>query len=350
MISAQIRVPLRHISNCLLCVSVLVLAGCGAPRREASFTGETQGTTYSVKIYDEESISEAEVDAVGEAIRTRLASIDRALSTYRDDSEISRFNAHADTTPFKVSQDLVEVFTLAREVSAVSDGAFDITVGPLVDAWGFGKNGETPKNISAAKLAVLRERVGYEKLDVDATASTLRKTRRDVVCDVNAIAQGYTVDRLAGDLDALGHTNYMVEVGGEVKARGLNVRGVPWRIGIEKPIVEGRQLAHVVGLKDCALATSGDYRHYREVGGMRVSHTIDPRTGRPIAHALASVSVFHERCAAADAFSTALMVLGPEAGYNLAVEQNLPALFIVHDGDSAFVEKATPRYTEMFGQ
>ena len=338
------------ISKAILCLAVLVLAGCDTPRREASFTGAAQGTTYSIKVDDGGSISQAAIDAVSEAITTRLAGIDLALSTYRDDSEISGFNAHAESTPFKVSQDLVDVFLLARKVSEASGGAFDVTVGPLVDAWGFGADGEVPKDIPVAELAALRERVGYDKIDVDAAASTLRKTRPDVECNVNAIAQGYTVDRLAADLDALGHTDYMVEVGGEVKARGLNARGVPWQIGIELPIIEGTGVARVVGLKDCALATSGDYRHYREVNGVRVSHTIDPRTGRPIAHALASVSAFHERCAAADAFSTALMVLGPEAGYNLAIEQNLAALFIVHDGDGTFAEKATPRYTQMFGQ
>lgn len=197
---------------------------------------------------------------------------------------------------------------------------------------------------------MLRQRVGYQKVEIDPVALTLRKTQPDVSCDLNAIAQGYTVDKLAADLDALGYVSYMVEVGGEVRTRGLNASGLPWQIGIEKPITTGRALEMTVSLKDMALSTSGDYRNYYERNGLRISHHIDPRTGRPVAYKLASVSVINKRCALADAYATALIVLGPDAGYQFAVKQDLPALFITHTASEDFFEKATPAFHSYIGK
>jgi thiamine biosynthesis lipoprotein len=318
---------------------------------EAVFTGETQGTTYAINVVAE-WMSPEQKSAVQLAINARLDDIDRTMSTYRADSDLSRFNALADTTPFKASPELVEVFQTAEEVSAACAGAFDVTVGPLVDAWGFGPD----KTTRAAPFtdeapAALRARVGYQKVVIDADASTLRKTQPDVRCTLNAIAQGYTCDKLGADLERLGCTDYLVEVGGEIKARGRNARGVPWQIGIEKPTAAGRAVDRVVSLENQTLATSGNYRNYYEKDGVRMTHIIDPATGRPIAHTLASVSVIHgASCAHADAYATALMVLGPDKGYELALKQGLAALFIVHEAGDAFSEKATPRFLEMISQ
>ena len=327
-----------------LTVLLFVLAcGCRPAPQQCVFAGETQGTTYTVKVVAQ-SVSRGQESAIRQAIGDRLARIDETMSTYRPDSEISRFNRFEEATPFQVSPELIEVFSLAIEVSEASQGAFDITVAPLVEAWGFGPDKKSRRAPTDEELATLRARVGYEKIAVDPARATLRKILPGVHCNLNAIAQGYTADKLAADLDRLGCSSYMVEVGGEIKAKGRNARGAPWRIGIEKPIATARAIQRVISLDNRALSTSGDYRNYYEKDGVRVSHTIDPKTGRPITHALASVSVIHDSCALADAYATALMVLGPDKGYDLAVKLNLPALFIVHQGGDAFSEKPTPSF------
>ena len=336
-----------RIAVAILALSTLMaeFSSCHQTSRaeERLFAGDTQGTTYSIKICAGRISTEQE-SAVRSAIETRLAAIDMALSTYRPDSEISRFNQFTETTPFKVSAGVIEVLQLAREVSVASDGAFDITVAPLVKAWGFGPEGRRANAPAEDELTELRKQMGYEKVEIDSVASTLRKTQPGVTCDLNAIAQGYTDDKIAADLDGLGYTNYMIEVGGEVRTRGLNAKGQPWRIGIEKPITTGQAIELIIQLKDIAVSTSGDYHNYYEENGVRISHHIDPRTARPITHTLASVSVINTQCARADAYATALTVLGPEAGYQLALKQNLPALFIIHTGTETFAEKATPSF------
>ncbi len=320
------------------------ITGCGkAEPRLVTFSGETQGTTFSIKVVGKDT-SDERTAALQTAIEARLDRVDRAMSTYRPDSELSRFNASASTEPTKVDPDLVTVLQMAHEVSEASDGAFDVTVGPLVQAWGFGPGHETRPEPTETEIAVLRERIGYHHLETDLTQGTIRKRRPDLVCDVNAIAQGFTVDKLCEDIEALGWLDYMVEVGGEVRARGNNADGVPWRIGIERPISGSRELAHIVALSGLGLATSGDYRQYREQNGMRISHTIDPRAGRPIAHTLASVSVLHQSCAMADAYATALMVLGPDAAQAVASKQGLAAMFVAHMATGEFLETMTPAF------
>jgi len=339
-----------RIATLFACSVALVFAGaCGPPPQPQQwvFTGETQGTTYMVKVVAQKAAPGKEA-ALQRAIQNRLARIDKTMSTYRPDSEISRFNRFAQTSPFEISSDLVEVFGLAQEVSEASEGAFDITIAPLIEAWGFGADEARSSPPTEDELKALAATIGYQKIVIDPGPSTLRKTQPAVRCNLNAIAQGYTADKLAADIENLGCFDYMVEVGGEVKARGRNLSGVPWRIGIEKPVSTGRALQRVVALDNTALSTSGDYRNYYEQDGVRVSHTIDPKTARPITHALASVSVIHESCAAADAYATALMVLGPDRGYALAVKRNLPALFIIHDGVQEFSEKPTPRFADRY--
>lgn len=325
---------------------LLGLTGCGKARPGlVALTGETQGTTFSIKVVGED-IADERTAALQTAIEARLDGIDHAMSVYRPDSDLSRFNESASTDPTPVAPDLIAVLQMAREISEVTGGAFDVTVGPLVLAWGFGPSHKERSEPTESEIAALRERVGYLNLETDMARGTLRKARSDLVCDVNAIAQGFTVDKLCEDVEMLGWTDYMVEVGGEVRARGHNAEGVPWRIGIERPVSGARELAHIVALSGLGLATSGDYRQYREEGGIRISHTIDPRTGRPIAHALASVSVLHESCAMADAYATALMVLGPEAAEAFARQQNLAAMFVVHTESGDFREIMTPAFAQ----
>lgn len=307
--------------------------------------GETMGTTYNVKVVLPPGSKSDAVDKAKTAVDAALEKVNALMSTWRPDSELSRFNQFSETTPFKVSPETIEVFELSQAVSEASSGTFDITVGPLVNAWGFGPDDRTLTGPSEAELAALRERVGYRNLTIDPAALTLRKARPDIYCDLSAVAKGYGVDCVAKTLEGLGLHDYMVEVGGEVRTRGTK-NGASWRIAIERPLIGGRDIERVVAMPVAGLsmATSGDYRNYYEVDGVRLSHTIDPRTGRPITHNLASASVLCATCAEADAYATALMVLGPDEGFALACKLDLAALLIIREAPDQFVEKATPAF------
>ena len=303
-----------------------------------AFNGATMGTTYNVKVSLPEGYS-GENKAVADAMTACLESVNQRMSTYIPDSELSRFNQHASTKPFEASKALIEVVREAQRISALSEGAFDVTVGPLVDAWGFGPETRgTPP--TSEQLATLRERVGYMKLRV---GEGLQKDHPMLHVDLSSIAKGYGVDECARRLDSLGFQHYMVEVGGEVRVKGRNPEGEPWRIGIERPEVSGREIHQVVSLTDVSMATSGDYRNYYELDGQRISHTIDPRTGAPIRHHLASVSVLHADCMTADGYATMLNVLGPERGFELAQREGIAALFLVKV-DDGFEERITDAF------
>ena len=203
---------------------------------------------------------------------------------------------------------------------------------------------EGDRRTETYRFLLMPLRTGYEKLEYRLDPPALRKLHPELTIDLSALAKGYGVDVLAEYLEEVGVQDYMVEIGGEIRARGTNPDGQVWRIGIEKPEPGGqRSVYEALPLEDLGMATSGDYRNYYELDGERLSHTIDPRTGRPITHKLASVTVLHEECAFADAYATALNVLGPERGYELAVSLKLPALFIVRV-DDRFEEKATPAF------
>ena len=347
-------------------VTVVALAAiaCGESSRPApseiperrTIAGATMGTTFTVTVAAGDAAAvgapRAASRAVGglaavdlqAAVQRRLDGIEGRMSHYRADSELSRFNRARTTEPWPLSRETLGVVAEALAVSRASGGAFDVTVGPLVDAWGFGPGGRAPAAPDEAALAALRGRVGAELLEVDLAAGTLRKRREDVVVDLSAIAKGYAVDTVATLLDDLGFGDYLVEIGGELRAAGTNEEGTPWRVAIERPVAGAPAAQRILPLTDAALATSGDYRSFYDLDGARVSHTIDPRTGRPVTHALRSVSVIAARCSLADARSTALNVLGPEAGYALAVEQGWAALFVTDDGAGRLVERETPAF------
>jgi thiamine biosynthesis lipoprotein len=309
-------------------------------------SGLTMGTTYSVMI-DAGDLTPARSATVRDTIEARLETVNRLMSTYDSASELSRFNRHESVMPFRASPPTLEVFEIARRVSQRSGGAFDVTVGPLVDAWGFGPSERRSTPPDDRELQRLQERVGYERIIIDMEAGTLAKTHPGTVADLSAVAKGYGVDLVAEALDALGFTAFMVEVGGEIRARGRKADGSPWRAGVELPGAEVRAVYYAVDLVDMAVATSGDYRNYYEVDGVRYAHILDPRTGRPARHAGASVSVVHERAAVADAWATALSVLGPEEGRQLAEREGLAAYFLtrVGEGLEARVTSAFERLT-----
>jgi FAD:protein FMN transferase len=237
------------------------------------------------------------------------------------------------------------VLKLALRVSEETGGAFDPTVAPLVRAWGFGADAsEAPP--TDEERAALVERVGWRRLRLEGGG--LAKTAPGLEIDLSAIAKGYAVDRVFDAVPgyALG---VMVDVGGEIRVGGTNRRGRPWRLAIESPTAERRGIQRILEVTDTAIATSGDYRNFYERDGRRYSHTIDPATGAPVTHRGASVSVLHEECALADAYATALLVMGPERGLAWARERNLPILYLVYDGEGGIEEWATAPMAEALG-
>lgn len=291
-----------------------------------SFSGPTMGTTFVVKIAAPD-LDARELADIQSAIRESVDAVDRSMSTYKPESELSRFNRSGDQ-PFVLSDDFLEVMAVAEDVGRRSGGAFDVTVGPLVDAWGFGP-GEWNGIPDDGLIESLMSSTGWDHLALDADSGTLRKTEPSVRIDLSAIAKGFAVDRVWRTLHDRGYTDLMIEIGGEIRAGGLNEQGHPWRIGIERPDETGREVQVTLLLRDLALATSGDYRNFRDLEHQRISHTIDPRTGRPVEHHLSSVSIVGRRCVEADAWATALTVLGPEEGRAVAEENGLDALFIL---------------------
>ena len=329
----------------------LLLAACacappdpGAPVLE--FIGSTMGTTYAVRVVTVDAWPQVERDRVAGEIQAVLDDVESKMSHYDPSSELSRFNRGRTTRPFPVSAETFEVFRQARRLSELTAGALDVTVAPLVNAWGFGPVEPDRFPPDAHRLSRALEHVGYAGIELDEAAGTLRKADPAIEVDLSAVAKGYGVDRVAAALKGEGLERYLVEVGGEIVAAGTNHLDRPWRIGIESPLAGGG-IQRVVPLRDRAMATSGDYRNRREVDGGWVSHTIDPRTGRPVEHRLASVSVIADRCVVADGLATALEVLGPNDGHALAVERGWAAFFLSRDEDGAVTERATPAFSAL---
>ena len=327
-----------------LFLSLLLIGACARQPAVLQLQGETMGTTYSLLV----AAGTAELDqaAVDSLVAEVLAEADERLSTWNAASELSALNRHEAGTWIPVSPTLFEVLEAARDVSELTGGAFDVTVGPLVELWGFGTGaGSGDRPPEAAEIALALESTGYRKFELRSAPPALRKATSALQLDVGAIAPGYAVDRIAHGLDALGARDYLVEIGGEVRARGRNPAGRPWRVAVEAPVSGERRAYAIVELEDGSVSTSGDYRDFRHVGGRRISHTIDPRSGRPVEHGLASVTVVHESAMLADAYATALMVLGPQAGFDLAERLGLAALFIERrEGGSGFDERQTAAF------
>lgn len=313
----------------------------------AEFGGLTMGSIYTFKITGRH-LSQALQSAARDTVAAALAAVDTAMSTHQPQSELSRFNAHLTTLPFALSPDLLTVFALARQVSASTGGAFDVTVGPAVDAWGFGP-GRRERVVGDGEVARLERRVGWQLLRLDEKAGTLAKVRPQVRADLSGIAKGYGVDKAAQALDALGIEHYLIDAGGEVRTRGRNPEGRPWQVAIEQPVDGPRRPRYVVPLSDLSMATSGDYRIFFERDGRRYSHEIDPASGRPIANRLTSVSVVASTGALADAMGK-LIVLGPEKGYACAVSQGVAAHFIVREANGTLHDIMTPAFAALGGR
>jgi FAD:protein FMN transferase len=329
----------------------MVGGACAGERLEQQtieFSGPTMGTTYSVKVVvDWPERGAGARGALDDTIRGELERVNALMSTWDAESELSRFNQSTSLEPFDVSPETFDVFRWAVDLGELTGGAFDVTVAPLVDAWGFGPEGMRASPPTDDDIARLREATGAHQLELNDTTMTVRKVRADVRCDFSALAPGFAVDQIWTRLEGLGETDFLIDVGGELRARGLNDAGAPWQIGIERPEAAGRVVERMVPITDLAIATSGDYRNYYEADGERLAHILDPRTGRPIRHRLASVTVLDELAVRADALSTALMVLGPDDGFALAEELDLAALLLVRDDAGGFTQRTTTRFDDL---
>lgn len=307
-----------------------------------AFDGATMGTTYRVVLgarADGAPVSADGLRALQRGVDSLLAAVNASMSTYDSTSELSRFNASTDTTAVPISAPLAEVMRVSLAVHAASDGAFDVTVGPLVNAWGFGPASRPVGALSSARRDSLRGFVGSALLEL--RGESLRKRDSRVQIDLSAVAKGYAVDVVSDWLSANGAADHLVEIGGEMQARGRNARGEPFRVGIEDPDPGSRRVRFALALSDRALASSGNYRNFVELDGVRYAHTIDPVSGAPVQHTLLAVSVLHARCADADAWATALMVVGPERAWALAEAHDLDVGLLISTGPGEVSERFT---------
>ena len=297
-----------------------------------SFEGSTMGTSWQVKVAVLpspliKSTLKSDIDRI-------LEQVNDQMSTWRKDSELSRFNLYRENSWLPVSRPVVMVVKQSLGVGKLTHGAFDTTVGNLVNLWGFGPQGRITQEPDHKALQSVLDARKNEKISYQLNPPALKKSHKNIYVDLSAIAKGYGVDQVANLLDRRGITSYMVEIGGEVSTAGQKPGAKPWVIAIEKPILYGRAVAELVSPRNAAMATSGDYRNYFEEGGIRYSHVIDPRTGRPIDHTTASVSIIADTCAEADALATAMLVLGSKQGIALAKKHDIAAYFVVREGKS----------------
>jgi thiamine biosynthesis lipoprotein len=337
------------LASAFAALALAALAGCSFEPEEKiwEISGPVFGTSYHINVVLTEDQEKLQTLASG--IDEVLEGVDASMSTWREDSELSRFNQLSDQSEWiPVSDGLFEVLQKAEDISTMTDGAFDVTIGPVVNLWGFGPQARPEQIPSRESLANTLATTGFEKLELRADPPAVRATPPQYV-DLSAIAKGYGVDAVARFLESEGVEAYLVEIGGEVRVNGRKPDGSTWRLAIEQPMSEGRKVNRVVALESRAMATSGDYRNYYESEGRRYSHTIDPATGEPIGHKLASVTVIADDCMTADALATGFNVMGYERSSEVAVRENIPAYFIVRT-EEGFETHQTPAFSSYVTQ
>lgn len=320
----------------LALISVLALYACSHYQNlhllEAH--GETMGTTYSVKVAGDfpggESALQEQVDAL-------LKHYNDEISTYDPNSALSKFNQQQSTEPFSISQDMADILIEALRIGQKTDGLLDVTVGPLVNLWGFGPDKRPVKIPTAEQIAQARQRVGIKYLHVEISSdhASIRKDLPDIYVDLSTFGEGFGADKVAQFLEAHGIQNYLIDIAGASRSRGVNASGVPWRLGIQKPTDEYVEAQAVITPNGRAVSTSGSYRNYYELDGRRYSHIIDPKTGMPITHRMVSATVIAETALEADGWDTALMVMGSEKALQFA-KQNQLAVYLVTKTDKGF--------------
>ncbi|MGB5256416.1 MAG: FAD:protein FMN transferase [Woeseiaceae bacterium] len=318
-------------STSFLLAFALVVAGCNNDSRlpQLELSGSALGTTFSVLLVNPgEGFSSEHMQA---GILETLEHVDRLASTWREDSELSQFNANSDTGWIDTSAEFCNAIERAVEVSRLTDGAFDITIGPLVNLWGFGPTGDVREPPAEDTIRAMMSEVGYANLQTRCEVPAVKKLIGSIYVDLSGWAKGYAVDQVASLLERNELQDYLVEIGGEMRVRGHNAEGLKWAVAVETPSTTQRVPHQVLRLTDTGIATSGDYRNYFEHDGELYSHTLDARTGRPVAHSLAAVTVVNPSAAYADAMATALRVLGPTDGPQRAEQLGIAAYFLIRN-------------------
>ncbi|MEH2921385.1 FAD:protein FMN transferase ApbE [Samsonia erythrinae] len=304
--------------------------------------GKTMGTFYSVKISgdiaEDRTQLQQEIDAL-------LEQANNDISTYRDQSVLSRFNQYRGTAPQPIPRGMADIILVAQRIGRATHGAMDITVGPLVNLWGFGPQKQPVQLPSQQQIDSARQKVGLHhlKLISDEKGEWIQKDLPDLYVDLSTLGEGYGADLLAQLMLRKGIANYLVSVGGAISSRGVNAEGIPWRVAIQKPTDRENAMQAAVNLQGYAISTSGSYRNYFEDGGKRYSHIIDPATGKPITHRLVSATVIAPTALEADGWDTGLMVLGTEKALALAKQQGL-AVYLITKTDEGFDAVMTPQF------
>ncbi|PKG98247.1 FAD:protein FMN transferase [Paraglaciecola sp. MB-3u-78] len=325
----------------MLVISALLIA-CSPPKnQETHITGPTMGTTYNVKFVPVVGVDK---ETLKQQIEQSLIDINLLMSTYIENSELSRFNQWSSVEPFPMSARTLQVLNEAKRLGNMSDGLLDVTVGPLVNLWGFGPQSRPVKMPSDELIKMTRQQVGLNKLTLGPSWAS--KTEPTLYVDLSTIAKGFAVDQLAELLGTHEITNYLVEIGGEMRLSGLKASGTPWKIAIEKPETDQRSVQKIISIGTNAVATSGDYRNYYETDGVRYSHLINPNTGYPISHNLVSVTVIHPSSMTADGLATALNVMGKEKALELAETFNIAVLLITKEKDG-FNEYTSVKFEQL---
>ncbi|WP_206483803.1 FAD:protein FMN transferase [Thalassotalea sp. G2M2-11] len=322
----------------------IVLSGCfpsnDLAKQEVLLQGQTMGTTYNIKIVVDESF---DTQTLHQDIDKALVQVNQEMSTYIPTSELSLFNQSTSTEAVSVSAGLKRVVKEAIRLGHLSEGKLDVTVGPLVNLWGFGPQYRPETVPSAQELTEVQKKVGLEHLSL--VNDKMTKAIPQLYVDLSTIAKGYGVDLVAELIEQRGIHNYLVEIGGEMRVKGFKHTGELWHIAIEKPVSEERAVHQVIVPKDNAVATSGDYRNYFEVDGQRFSHIIDPDSGKPISHKLVSVTVIHPSSMTADGLSTAMMVMGEEKALAFAKQHDIAA-YMIAKTEHGFVEQSTVKFMQ----
>ncbi|MEW6982315.1 FAD:protein FMN transferase [Colwelliaceae bacterium 6471] len=333
---------MKQIKSIVFLFISLLLIGCfpsnDGALDEILLQAPTMGTTYNIKVVAASSFDKAQLQ---QKIDTLLKQVNQEMSTYIPDSELSLFNRSQSLTGTPISKGLQRVVAEAIRLGQLSQGKLDVTVGPLVNLWGFGPEYRPETVPSDEVLAATKARIGLDKLTLNG--NLMSKAIPDLYVDLSTIAKGYGVDMVAELLEKEGFENYLVEIGGEMRLKGFKHTGELWHVAIEKPISEERSVQQIIVPKDNAVATSGDYRIYFEADGQRFSHIIDPHTGKPISHKLVSVTVIHPSSMTADGLSTAMMVMGEDEAYAFAQENNIAA-YLISKTDDGFKEQITVKF------
>lgn len=328
------------------------LTGCQKDPEVVSLMGKTMGTTYHIKYIDDGNLN-LDKDKAHAKIEMVLKDVNAKMSTYDKNSELSRFNQFTEVNqPVEISTDLATVIREAIRLNQVTEGALDVTVGPVVNLWGFGPEKRPERQPTAEQLAERQAWVGIEKLKLTQRDGKfyLEKSVPQLYVDLSSIAKGFGVDLVAETLEQVGAKDYMVEIGGEIRTKGKNIEGKDWQIAIEKPSFDGsRSIEQVIGLQDLAMATSGNYRIYFEENGKRFAHEIDPKTGQPIQHHLASITVLHPSTMTADGLSTGLFVLGEEKALEVAEKEQIPVYLIIKT-ENGFETKMSSTFSALLNQ